>query len=364
MRNWSLILWVSAFVVVGSVGAQEPATSKFKVGVIAPLSGALAEYGLAAQNGIELARAQHPELFSNVQFVYEDSHWDAKTAVSAFNHLRDSEKVSLVYNWGNPTSEAIAPTAERYQLPTVAMTLDPAVARGKKYLIRSTNSAADFATIMANYLRESGFRKIGVVISENTYVKGLLDGLKSAIGSSATVEVIDAYDIQDQDFRTSVTRIASGKYDAIGVFLISGQVSTFYKQRATQAVTTPTFGTDFFESSTEIKLANGGMDGAVYPHLGITDDFRRDYVQKFKNDYQIAYAGNGYDMAITIGKLFNLAPILSPDQIMSRLRDVREQTGIGGRFEFRDTPADGPHFHFPVQLKKIVGEKIETIKES
>ncbi len=49
-----------------------PATAQehFRVGVIAPLSGALAEYGLAAKNGIELARSQHPELFDKLEFRY------------------------------------------------------------------------------------------------------------------------------------------------------------------------------------------------------------------------------------------------------------------------------------------------------
>lgn len=335
----------------------------FRIGVIAPLSGALAEYGLAARNGIELARTEHSELFSNIDFIYEDSQWDAKTAVSAFNQLRDSQRVSLIYNWGNPTTEAVAPIAERSHVPLLGMTLDPRVARSAKYVIRSTNSAADFAAAMAEYLRKSGYKTIGVVLAENTYVEGLLDGLTNALGDTVTVHVVDRYNIQDQDFRASVTKIAAGKFDAVGVFLISGQVSTFYRQLIAQKVALPTFGTDFFESTTEIRLAKGGMNGAVYPHLGITDDFRRAYVTKFANDYQIAYAGNAYDMAITIGKLFHRdTSTPTAEEIMTRLQHVQGKTGVGGTFEYRDDPEAGPHFHFPVQLKKIVGEKIEILK--
>ena len=57
------------FVLLSQTFADEP----FRIGVIAPLSGPLAEYGLASQNGIELARSQHPELFNHIEFIYENS---------------------------------------------------------------------------------------------------------------------------------------------------------------------------------------------------------------------------------------------------------------------------------------------------
>jgi branched-chain amino acid transport system substrate-binding protein len=337
------------------------AQEQFRVGVIAPLSGALAEYGQAARNGIELARSQNPEMFSGIEFSYEDSQWDAKAAVSAFYRLRDASRVSLVFNWGNPTTEAVAPLAERYQMPLIGMTLDPIVSRGKSYVIRSTNSASDFSGLLAHHLERRGYQKIGVILADNTYVQGLFDGLRAALDRSIQIEIVDRYNIQDQDFRGSISKIRAKKFDAIGVFLISGQVSNFYRQLQSQSVTLPTFGTDFFESSTEIKLANGGMTGAVYPHLGVSESFRNDYVTRFGNDYQLAYAGNAYDMAVIIGRLFNSADSLSSEQIMERLRSVQNQPGVGGVFSFSSSPHDDPHFQFPVMLKQIDGEVITNL---
>ena len=355
--HFAVILSIFILLLPGLCSADE----KFRVGVVAPLSGALAEYGLAAQNGIELARLQHPELFNNIEFLYEDSQLVAKTAVSAFTKLRDSSRVSLVFNWGNPTSEAVAPLAEHSQLPLIGMTLDPAVAKERQYVIRSTNASADFSSILGRYLVKKGYRRVGVVLAENTYVQGLLDGLKSAVGNEVQVEVIDRYNIQDQDFRSSVAKIRSQKYDALGVFLISGQVSNFYRQLASQDALLPTFGTDFFESSTEIRLANGGMNGAVYPHLGVSIAFRDSYIAKYGNDYQLAYAGNSYDMAMVIGRLFNSNTKFTPRQIIELLRSVKGAEGVGGEYGFTDAPGGDPHFQFPVQLKKIAGEQIQTV---
>ena len=329
--------------------------SKFRVGAILPLTGGLAEYGVAAKNGIELAKEQHPESFTNIEFVYEDSQWDAKAAVSAFNKLVYSGDVSLVFNWGNPTTEAIAPIAETSNIPLIGMTLDPSAARGKTRLIRSINPAADFSKRLAEYLRQKGFKKLGVVLAQNTYVQGLYDGLKANLGADQQITTIATFNLSDMDFRAAISRAKQQSLDAIGVFLISGQVSTFYRQYQDQHVAVPTFGTDFFESATEIKMASGAMEGAVYPHLGVAPSFESQYTAKYKNDYQIAYAGNAYDMAMMIGALFNAAQAkLSTEKILDELHSSRSSMdGVTGAFKYKHTQNGDSYFEFPVQLKRV-----------
>jgi len=331
--------------------------NKFRVGAILPLTGGLAEYGVAAKNGIELAKEQRPELFANVAFVYEDSQWDAKTAVSAFNKLVCTGNVSLVFNWGNPTTEAIAPIAETRNVPLIGMTLDPSAARGKTRLIRSINPASDFSKRLAEHLKLEGYKKLGVVMAQNTYVQGLLDGLKANLAADQQVTTIATFNLPDMDFRPAILKAKSQGYDAIGVFLISGQVSTFYRQLQQQHVTIPTFGTDFFESASEIKMANGAMEGAVYPHIGVTPSFESQYKAKYNNDYQIAYAGNAYDMAVMIGTLFGPAQASwSPQRILDELRIPRSSlNGVTGTFKYKHTEEGDSYFEFPVYLKRIEG---------
>jgi branched-chain amino acid transport system substrate-binding protein len=334
-----------------------------KVGIIAPLSGGLQEYGLAAKNGIELARIQHPEDFKGIDFIYEDSQWDPKTAVTALSKLRESDKVDVVYNWGTPPSEAIAPIAERYHLPLIAMAVGSQVIRGNKYVIRSTNNISAFSHILAKYLHEQGYKNIGIIIADTPYLTGIYKGVSQELAGAAKVELIDHYNFQDQDFRSSIPKIKSKKYDALGVFLISGQISAFYRQLNDQVVSIPTFGTDFFESTNEIRLSRGGMNGAVYPHLGVSEAFKASYKIEFKSDYQLAYAGSAYDTAMIIAKKLRSDSKLTPEDIMSRLRAVSKEEGVGGVFSFTEQPGDDPHFKFPVELKRIDGEEIVTIRK-
>ena len=194
--------------------------SKFKIGVIAPLSGPLAEYGLASKNGIEMAIEENPSLFSNIKFIYEDSQWDPKIAINAFFKLTKVDKVSIVYNWGNPTTEALAPIAEQSHIPLIALSLDPKVASNKNYIIRTINRAEDFSMKLANYLNEKKPKKISLVMADNTYVRDLSNGLRTFLNKEISIDEIGPFSITEQNFLTTIAKIKLKKYDYIGVFLI------------------------------------------------------------------------------------------------------------------------------------------------
>jgi branched-chain amino acid transport system substrate-binding protein len=97
----ALVLALTSIVVIGIGGAQELlAQERFKVGAILPLTGAAADYGIAIKNCIELAKKDKPELFTNIDFIFEDAAYDPKTAVSAYRSLTDGQRVDLTLTWG------------------------------------------------------------------------------------------------------------------------------------------------------------------------------------------------------------------------------------------------------------------------
>lgn len=362
----ALVILLASLVVIEIAGAQVLfAQEKFKIGAVLPLSGPLAEYGVAARNGINLAKEQQPELFTNLEFVYQDSQWDPKSAVAAFNKLVQMDKVSLVFNWGNPTSEAVAPLAEARKIPLLVLSLDPSCARGRNYVIRFTNPSADFSKRLAQYIKAKGYKKLGVVLAENTYVQGLLDGLKVNLANDQEVTTIATFNLSDMDFRSAVLKARSGSFDTLGVFLISGQVSTFYRQLEQQQVKTPTFGTDFFESPVEIQSAGGAMEGAVYPHLGISPQFEAQYKERYKSDHQIAYAGNAYDLAVMLGTLFNSASYkLGSEQILEILKSNKSSlVGVTGAAKYQHSSDGDSYFEFPIQLKRVEDGEFLLVSE-
>jgi branched-chain amino acid transport system substrate-binding protein len=359
---WMLLVLgaLLALLAAGAPSAAEDRKSPFKAGIILPLSGPLAEYGAAFRNGVAMAKEDYPKLFNDVSLTYEDSQYDPKTAISAFEKLR-REGVSLMFVWGNAPSEAVCPLSERYRVPTIASISNPAVSIQKQYTIRAVNHAASLSRLLAGYLREKGYSSIGVVLTEISYLNAVLSGLRAELASSQSLELIDAYGPADNDFRASVTKIRSAHYDVIGVLLISGQISQFYRQAAEHKLDVPTFGTDFFESTTEIAQSKGTMEGAVYVHFNVDHRFRRRYLEKFGNDIQLAYAGNGYDMSMVIAQAAAKAS-KDPEETMEALRLKGPQQGVGGVFRYRETDEGGAYFEFPIHIKQIHGKEFRVIK--
>jgi len=356
----SWFTFMATLILHSPFSAHAQSDQPFRVGVILPLSGPLSEYGVATRNGIDLARQEHPELFAKVEFLWEDSQYNPKVALLAFNKLRRNN-IALAYIWGNPTSEAVAPLAESSKVPLLAMALNPTVSQNRNFVIRTTNADWQFSSELAKYLSASGKKKLMVVLTENSYLRGLLDTLQKYLMPDQTLTILDTYQPSDSDFRTSVTKLRGREFDMVGVFLLSGQISQFYRQATQQRLRFASFGTDFFESTTEISQSNGAMEGAIYPHLNTTETFRKGYTTRFGNDLQIAYAGNAYDVAIVVGTLFGNSENPSSDNVIKSLRGIKDLAGVGGKFSFRETPDSGAHFEFPIRVKKIVGTKFEVI---
>ena len=92
----------------------------FRVGVSSALSGEVATFGTAAKNGIVLTTEENQQLFKNIDFIFRDDRYDAKTAVTIFNQLRTTGDIDLLFSVEVTPSEAIIPLAERYQFPVIA----------------------------------------------------------------------------------------------------------------------------------------------------------------------------------------------------------------------------------------------------
>ena len=103
------------------------------------------------------------------------------------------------------------------------------------------------------------------------------------------------------------------------------------------------------------------MDGAVYAHNIVTDEFRRRYTARFGNDYQIAYAANAYEFARLTADLFGEGGQKpSADAILEAYRSAKPRQGAAGETApVRD--AEGVYFKFPIAVKRIRGEQVEAV---
>lgn len=328
----------------------------FTVGVSAPLTGELAEYGEAVRNGFLLSSSKQPN--SPLRFIFEDNKYDAKESLSAYRSLVTVKDVDLLFSWGETPLHAIAPLVERAGIPTVAMSVDAEPAQERNSIVIAVNAPRQFAETVLADLRSRALNRICFVATEDPFLSALIDQFKLAISSDESVSVVATVQPQDGDFRSLVTKFkGASDCETLGVYLLSGQVGAFYRELSKQGVLIHTFGTDVFESRAEIQAAGGAMQGAVYPNLHVPQEFRARYRSAFAKDSQISYAYNAYTLGNWFHSLFAHADHLSKSEILALLRSAPTIHPIyRAQSELRVT-----HLSFPLTLRRVTQGGFEDV---
>ncbi len=340
--------------------------NKFTVGLILPLSGIAADYGISIQNSIALAIKDRPEQFSNINFIYDDVQYDTKQTVVSLNNLIDLRNIDLAITWGVPFCKALAPVAERRKIPLIGLCIDPETSKDRKYVIRFLNVTHEFMETQIAYLQNKNYKKLALLVADHSYASEMNKAFNASTPQDFTVTTIDGIPSTETDFRTHIIKLKQGHYDAVGVFLSVGQAPAFYKQASQLKFTYPTFGTNIMESYSEIKSARGSMSGTVFTNTKINSEYRNRYKKEFGNETQLAFGAPAYELAITIGELFNsLNEKMSAEQIMETLRSMPEKQGTAsGPYRMLTSDDYGTYVQFPIVVKEIQGMSYQEVNSS
>jgi ABC-type branched-subunit amino acid transport system substrate-binding protein len=297
----------------------------------------------------------NPELLKNIEFVLEDSQYDPKKSLSSYHKLKESAEADLIYIWGYGPSEPVTYIAEKEKFPIVSASMERKVSKDKTFTIRFCPYIEMEAKSILNQLRKRGMKRIGIVKTDLAYLDGFYNALRNELKSDEIVELIDSYQPGETDFKSSIMKLRSANYDGIGVLLMSGQISPFYRQSKQLGLNVRTFGTDFFDNIGEAKDAAGAMSGAIFSAPHATKEFRARYVNIFGNDLQVAWAAMAYEFASLTGRLFSKIDVeLKPEQIIERYKGVVGEQGEAARFRYNES-GEGAGFDFNVVSQEVVG---------
>lgn len=90
------------------------------IGGLAPLTGDVSVYGIATNNGAQLAVKQANEAGKNIKYVSYDEKGDATEAVNAYNKLVENDKiVALVGDVTSKPTQAVAQQAVKDNMPMI-----------------------------------------------------------------------------------------------------------------------------------------------------------------------------------------------------------------------------------------------------
>jgi branched-chain amino acid transport system substrate-binding protein len=356
LRRLMLALQLAFALFAAATATIAQDSSTFNVGAILPLSGPLADFGTAVRNGMELAVKDRPAAFKNVRFIYQDSSYDGKKSVSAFNALLARGDIDLYYVWGVTPSETLLPVLHARGLPVVVETTLRSSLNGKPFAVRAAPTGDQTARVLSAELLKRGLRSVGMLLVDIPYYRDIVNSLKGYMAAGGgSIEIVDEFSPDFTDFKTIIAKLKARNSDALGIFLLNDQVVAYYRQSRDLRFSKPTFGAAIHDSQDLVNSAGPGAEGALLVSYDVVPGFRSRWISEFGNDARMGTGANSYDVANIVARLFGdgQSSSLSAADTVSRFASIKNYNGASTNLSFADTPEAGKHFEFPLSARII-----------
>lgn len=355
-----------AFVALGAIAnisCSDHRRDAIKIGVIMPLTGDAAQYGIPSLNAIQLAvmqtNSEREKWQPEIKLVPEDDKAQAAQAVSAFQKLVTLEKVNLIL--GPLVSSAtlsVAPLADSNKVVLFTPSSSaPALTTAGDYVFRNELSDLFGGTSQAELaVNKLGYKKMACVYINNDYGAGLFKVFKDkfqALGGQLIFE--DSFGQSNSDFRSMITKLKSISPDA--VFIIShDEIINFVRQMVELGAKFQIYTTPVFEDNRNIEKLGALAEGIIYTYYGNFDPASsNEKIRLFITQYEMQYketptyyAALAYDAAcIALEALKRNS--YNVESIKDELYRIQKFPGITGETSF-DVNGDVSK---PVSLKTV-----------
>ena len=344
---------IGLFSLFHSTALAEPIHNKIKVGFVIPLTGPAADYGVAVKNAVELGMQEIQGASDHIEIILDDAQYDFKLAASSFNRLRSVVKADVIVVWGLAQCRVVAPIAELYKTPMIALCLAKDVAKSRKFVLRFQSSVDEYMRTTAEWLGKQGKHKIGSLVADSPYTEEMYRAFERQRLDSQSLVLLDRVSITSNDFYSQVTKVRRSGVDALGVFLGVGQIGTFAKQLRGQSNGAQIFGTNIFGSRSELVVAEGGLAGSYYADIELAPAFKERYTNRFGNDAQLGFGALAYEILRVLTKVAadyrkeESRPITILDAMVNAGEVASE---IVGTYKIKEDQEEGKHVRFPLQM--------------
>lgn len=327
MKKINAIIFLLTLILIPSLVFAAP---KYKIGAIMALSGELAPYCKAAQNGMLMALDALPaEQKDLIELKFEDDAYRPTSTVSAFHKLVNIDKVNALICWSSLTCSAIASLAEKAKIPLLAIASDLKISEAKNYVFNFWVTPEELTKILIPEAKKRGYRKIAIVSTTQSGSLAERDQFLLDAGTDFEIVYNQDFPAEQKDFRTTVTKIANLKPDAVLMIFMPGQSGIFAKQAREGGLKAPFFGYESLEDGNDIKASNGALAGAWFSTASSgTQHFVSSYKSRFPDDSNVS-ACNGYDAVALLASVSSKDS--SADSVVAELLAVKNFSGASGQ---------------------------------
>jgi branched-chain amino acid transport system substrate-binding protein len=271
------------------------ADDTIKIGHIAPMTGALAAYGTAVNNAIELAiseiNANGGVLDKQIELITKDNQADPAETVSAFNALLGDDVVAIIGAIRSACTSAITGLAndEGVVLITATSTAD-AITEEDNYVFRACYKDSFQGKMVAAFCAQQGWTKVGILYTVgDAYSSGLRDSFLSA-AADLGLEIVaeqSTSDILAVDFSSQLATLASADVDVLFTPYYYDTVGPKIIPQAREAgFDGPIVGADGFDGTQDYAVG----DLAAYENVFFTNHYSPEDTSEIVQNFVTAYS--------------------------------------------------------------------------
>ena len=339
-KTFAMIL---ALVMILSMSSFAMAEDAIKIGLIGPLTGAYAQYGLAVEYGAKIA-AEEINALGGTQFeiLSEDDQGDGELGVNAYNkHLDDGVTVMLAtVTSGSCAAVAAVAYEERVFMLTPTGSADNLTV-GKDNIYRVCFKDSAQGTLSAQYITENNLpTKVGIIYNNaSDYSMGITQSFQA---KAAEVEAAFSDD-NNPDFSVQVAQMKEAGAELVFLPIYYTPASLILTQSNAVGYSPIFFGVDGMDGILGVEgfdtaLAEGVM--LLTPFSAASEDeLTKNFVTKYQElhgEIPNQFAADAYDGVYILAAAIEAAGITaetSPEDACEMLISVfpgLEYTGVTG----------------------------------
>lgn len=319
------------------------ATPPLKLGAVLPLTGDVASYGRAAQNGIDLAvseiNARGGVNGKPIQVVYEDDQGQASRAISAMEKLVSIDKVPLIMgSAASSVTLAMCPVANRNKVVLITPISSSQELTGNcgEYFFRVCPSDVVQARMMADWMHGEGRRRVGLLYVKNSWGQGLRDEFTKHFTSlGGTIVREESCNEGDRDLRAQLNKLAAAKPEAIYGITYGREGGAMLRQLREMGRTVPVYGADVWGSPELVESARDAAKGVrIIVPAKLESELYREFERKFTERHKSppdVYASYAYDMMNLIASALQNGN--SPETLRTAIATAKH-VGVTGETRF------------------------------
>lgn len=301
---------IAALLVVSMafVGCKKGDDNTIKIGGIAPLSGAVAVYGVECTNGVNLAveeiNAAGGINGKKIAYIAEDDEGDPAKSVNAYKKLTTQDGIRMII--GSLTSGctiALTASAQAQGVIQIAPAATAeAVTDAGNYIFRTCFIDPFQGSIGGKFAAVNLGKKNAAILYDigNDYSVGLQENfVKEFTKNGGSIVAMESYSTGDKDFNAQLTKIKAANPDVVYLPDYYGTVALIAKQLRNQGIDAPIIGADGWDGLTD-NAGDEVLNGFYSNHYAAdsSDPAVQAFVKNFKAKYgkePNAFAALGYD---------------------------------------------------------------------